>query len=102
MGHASIFSGEEGLEKLEALQTLLSFPLATQIDRERDEPTRRDAAEHVLARLAGAGEDHQQLLAVGGRVAAGAVHRQRRESIRTGRLLRRPRELVELDRLRVE
>ena len=47
--------------------------LALEVDREGDEATRRDAAQDVLARLAGAGEDDQKRLLAGGGEAAERV-----------------------------
>src|SRR5262249_39197616 len=54
------------------------------VDLERDEPACGDAAEEILARLAGADEDDEQLLTRRGREEPQPVRRQRRPAVCTG------------------
>src|SRR5918992_1981005 len=75
--------------------------LSPEVDREGHKATGRDAAEHVLARLACAGEDDEELLLPRGRKPPQPAHRQLCRSVRAGGLFDRS-ELVERDRGRVE
>ncbi len=76
--------------------------LAPEVDGVRDESARRDAAEDVLARLPGPGEDDQQLLNACRREAAVAVHGQLGPAVGPGGLLGGGRELVERDGVGVD